>query len=68
MNNDKALELLSELEPLLRKKDTGYIEYMDDLFTVKGAGEMIEHLEGYRFKQALVSLENLKKRLESGNA
>jgi HPt (histidine-containing phosphotransfer) domain-containing protein len=61
----RILELLDKLEPLLESKDTECLSFIDDLYGVAGAGELVNQIERYRFKPALETLENLRKELKS---
>jgi hypothetical protein len=47
----------------LKDKDTDSLKYIERLYGVYGTEELIEMLEGYRFKDALLTLEKLKKEL-----
>jgi len=63
----KALELIEKLEPLLRNNDTESLKFLDELYAVPGADELIHQIEEYEFKLAITKLEHLKKRLTAEN-
>jgi len=58
-------ELLDKLEPLLKSKDTQCLKLIDELYSVKGSGALIEQLKGFKFKQAYSTLIDLRKELMS---
>ena len=64
---DKVLELLTALEPLLKMKDTRCLELMDELGAVPGTEELVELIEGYKFKQAIILMGKVREKLESEN-
>jgi CheY-like chemotaxis protein len=59
----KILKLFERLEPMLREKDTGCLEFLDEIYTVPGTEELAQQIEDYNFKQALQTLEVLKRKL-----
>jgi CheY-like chemotaxis protein len=56
-------EIFDRLVPLLESKDTECLSFVEDLYSVPGAEELIKQIEGYRYKQALTTLYNLKMKL-----
>jgi len=66
-DTEKALELLEMLEPLLKSKDTRCIKLLDELYAIPGTEEFASLIEGFKFKQALTSLENLREKLRSSD-
>ena len=64
---EKAFELFEMLEPLLKNKDTRCIKLLDELFAIPGTEELLIQIEGYKFKQALVTLEIIKEKLRSSD-
>jgi len=62
---DSALKVLNELEPLLIKKDTKCIKFIKQLRNIPNTNDLIFFIQGFKFKQALVSFETLKKELIS---
>jgi hypothetical protein len=67
IDTGKMLEILDKLEPLVKNKDTDCMSLVDDLYSVPGAEELINQIEGYKYKQALTTLENLRKEIVAGN-
>jgi signal transduction histidine kinase/CheY-like chemotaxis protein len=63
VDTDRMLEIFDRLEPLLKSKDTECLSFIDDLYSVPGAEELIKQIEGYRYKHALTTLDNLRKNL-----
>jgi hypothetical protein len=57
------IELLEKLEPLLKSKSTNALKHIDDLHSIPGAQELINMIEGYKFKAAFTALEKLRKEL-----
>jgi CheY-like chemotaxis protein len=66
LDAEKSLEVLDALEPLLKTSNTKCMKLLDELYGVPGAEELIAHMEECKFKPALTSLEDLRKRLENG--
>jgi len=62
-DKEKIREILDNLEPLLKNKDTAVLNYMNDINSLPGAKEFARQIEDYDFKRALTTLENLKKEL-----
>jgi HPt (histidine-containing phosphotransfer) domain-containing protein len=60
----EALKLLDELEPLLKGKDVGSLEYIDKLRQMEGSEYMIKQIEDFDFKEALETLKQLKRKSE----
>ena len=58
----KIFDLLNELEPLLRNRNTGCMNYLDDLRGVPEADDLISQIEDFKFKQALKSLKIIKEK------
>ena len=63
IDSEKALKLFEDLEPLLKNKDTKCMKLINDLCTVQGTEELVRQLEGFKFRQALESLERLTGKL-----
>jgi len=64
---EETSTLLNNLEQLLKNKDTKCLKFIDDLYDTPGAEQLIKQIEGLEFKQALLSLENLRKELLTEN-
>jgi len=64
---EKTIKLFDTLENLLNKKNTDCIDLIDELYDIPNTEELITHIEGYKFWDALTSLNNLRKDLVSGN-
>jgi len=60
---EKILELLEKLEPMLKEKDTDCLTLLDQIRAVPEMEELVEQIEDYNFKQALKTLETIKKNL-----
>ena len=60
---EKLSELLDKLEPLLKTNNTACLNFLDELYAVPGANELVYQIEEYEFKLAAATLENLKKKL-----
>jgi len=64
----KALSIIEKLEPMLRDKDTSCIELTEEIASaVPGSEELIKQIDGFKFKQAIASLERIKESLVSDN-
>jgi CheY-like chemotaxis protein len=64
IDTGKALEILDKLEPLLDNSDTDCLNLVGDLHGIPGADELIHQIEGYKFKPALITLNNLRRELK----
>ncbi|MCL2138351.1 MAG: ATP-binding protein, partial [Treponema sp.] len=64
-NKEKQLEILQLLEPLLKCGSIDCLQYINDLQTISGSEELIEHINELNFRPAaLESLGRLKLKLE----
>jgi len=63
VDTEKAVKLFDALELLLEKKDTDCLELVGELRGIPKTEELINQIEGYRFWDALTSLNNLRKDL-----
>ena len=64
LNKEQVLELLNKLEPMVKTRETGCYDFLDDLRGVEGAIELAQHIENFDFKLAAGALEELKKKWE----
>jgi len=64
---EKALKTLEHLKQLLESRDTKCIKLIEELYLIPGTEELIDLIESYKFKQALVSIEEVIKELMSEN-
>ena len=55
--------LLDELEPILKDSNTESLKYVDKLRLISGSEELIRHMEGFKFKLAMESFIELKKKI-----
>ncbi|MCL2722090.1 MAG: response regulator, partial [Treponema sp.] len=55
--------LLDELEPVLKAGNTKSLTYIDKLRSIPGTEELIQQIEGFKFKPAIETLAELKKKL-----
>ena len=55
--------LLDELEPVLKAGNTKSLTYIDKLRSISGSEELIQQIEGFKFKPAMETLAELKKKL-----
>jgi CheY-like chemotaxis protein len=60
---EKTFEIFEKIEILLARKDTECLHYLDELNEMPGAEELAEQISQYKFKQALKTLESLKKHI-----
>ena len=60
IDTEKALELLSELEPLLLGNDPESLYLTDKLEMIPGSGELIRFIEEFEFAKAIRELKRLK--------
>jgi CheY-like chemotaxis protein len=60
---ERVLALFNKLEPLIKDKDTDCLNHLEELRAVPGMEELAIQIEEYHFKQALETLEMLKKEL-----
>ncbi|MCL2638560.1 MAG: ATP-binding protein [Oscillospiraceae bacterium] len=63
LDKEQMLELFEELEPLLKANNTKCLNFVNKLYGIPKTDELIINIEGYRFWEALTSLENLRKEL-----
>ena len=64
---EKTLKFLEELGLLLKEKDTHCIERLDEIAAIPGSEELLKHVEGFKFRQAIISLNSLKEGLVESN-
>jgi len=55
--------LLDELEPILKDSNTDSLKYIDNLRLISGSEDLIRHMEGFKFKLAMESFVELKKKI-----
>ena len=55
--------LLDELEPVLKAGNTKCLTYIDKLRLISGSEELIQQIESFKFKPAMETLAELKKKL-----
>jgi PAS domain S-box-containing protein len=60
----KIRRIIKELEPLLDNRKPECVNMLDEVRTIPGSDELVEHIENYKFKQAIFELSNLKKEWE----
>jgi len=60
----KTIEIFDKLKPLLENKDMRSMKFLDDISIIPGSEELVELIEACRFKQALISLESLREKME----
>ena len=63
LDNAAAKLLLDELEPVLKAGNTKSLTYIDKLRMISGSEELIQQIEGFKFKPAMETLAELKKKL-----
>ncbi|MCL2722115.1 MAG: transporter substrate-binding domain-containing protein [Treponema sp.] len=63
LDNAAAKLLLDELEPVLKAGNTKCLTYTGALRSIPGTEELIRQIEGFKFKPAIETLEELKKKL-----
>ena len=63
LDPESALDLLNELEPLLRDNDSDCVTYIPNLRGIKGSEDLIKHIDYFDFKPALESLSKLRDNL-----
>jgi HPt (histidine-containing phosphotransfer) domain-containing protein len=63
-NAAEALQLLEQLEPLLRRGNPHCLNYIESLRGVPGSEKLMQQMNDFKFKQALGSLAELKRELE----
>jgi CheY-like chemotaxis protein len=61
VDNEKILELFVNLEYLLNKSDIKSLNFLYKLKTIPNTDELINLIEKFAFKDALITLKNLKK-------
>jgi len=55
-------DILNKLEPLIKESDVESVSFADSLKTIPGSEKLIAQLENLDFKQALVSLNELREK------
>ena len=63
IKTENAYELIQKLEMLLQARNADSINLLSDIRQVQGLEEVVEYVERYEFKQALLKLEEIKKGL-----
>jgi len=63
LDMEKARELLSALEPLLKDGNPECMNLLDGLRAIPESGELIEQIENFDFEPAVSTLVELKKKL-----
>ena len=58
--NEKAIDLLDELEPLLKDKNADALDLLDKLRLIPDSGILIKQIEEFNFEDALRSMYTLK--------
>jgi len=61
----QALELLDELEPMLKDSDPECLTHVNRLRSIPGSGELVRQMEDFSFKLAAEILTDLRKKLKS---
>ncbi|MCL2509443.1 MAG: ATP-binding protein, partial [Oscillospiraceae bacterium] len=64
MDAGQARELLEKLEPMLESFNSECVDLLDEIRTVRGAGDLARQIEDYDFESAAGTLAGLKKGLE----
>ena len=59
-NKEKIKIIVSELEPLLKKRNAQSINYVDALKEFSGTEKLIDHIENFNVKEALEEISTLK--------
>jgi HPt (histidine-containing phosphotransfer) domain-containing protein len=59
-------ELISELEPLLKKSDFGAADYLEELQETEGMEELAERIDNYDFEGAYLVITSLKNKIQKG--
>jgi CheY-like chemotaxis protein len=62
VNDEKAKEIIRELENLLVNRNPECINMLDDISAIPGTEELIPLIEKFKFKQAIDLLSEIKKR------
>jgi CheY-like chemotaxis protein len=57
---EKIREIIARLEPLLYNKNPGCEDMLGEICAIPGTEELAQHIDKFRFKQALEELEKLK--------
>jgi CheY-like chemotaxis protein len=60
-DTEKAREIIEKLEPMLKNKNPGCEDLLDEIHTIPGTEELAQLIEKFKFKQAADELANLKK-------
>ena len=58
-DTETTINLLREIEPLLKENDLDCMKFIDDIRPVQGTEELIKYMEDYDFKPALKVLSDL---------
>jgi CheY-like chemotaxis protein len=62
--NELALELLEELEPLLKSGNPECLNLVDSLSSIQGSRDLIRQMKDFDFKPALITFEKIRLGLE----
>ena len=60
ISEEEKQNIFSKLEPLLRSHNVAFLDYIEKLKEIPGTGTLIEQMENYDIKDALISLLSLK--------
>ena len=66
-DNDKIQEILSKLEPKLKRHNTDCINMIDEIRTIPGAEKLAQFVDDFEFKQAIAELSIIKERINVSN-
>jgi HPt (histidine-containing phosphotransfer) domain-containing protein len=62
LSPEEIRELFERLESMLKNHNPECVDLVDSLMAVPGTEELIQQIEGFKFKQALASLSELRKK------
>jgi hypothetical protein len=63
LSKERTIELLNELESLLKHRDARCLDFLEELRSVPGAVQLSTEIYDYNFKKALKCLDLLKTEL-----
>jgi len=66
-DNEKALEILDTLEPLLINRKSESMNLLDAIRTIPNSTELIRYVEDFEFNKAIDELNTLRERLGQNN-
>jgi chemotaxis protein histidine kinase CheA len=64
LSEEQCEKLFAKLEPMLQNKNPECLNLLDEIRGVEGSEDLEKYVEGFKFKPAVVALEELKKRRE----